>query len=244
MGQQTAYWASIVYLSAARTPKTLELLDTVVRFAIAVEMRFKHALACSRAIDYSPQVQPDIPTPGHGSLPSGHSTQAYIIAYVMWEFFRTVRQAAPQTPSGALTDSTTLQTQLLAQARRVALNRTIAGVHFPVDSAAGHVLGTTLAGYFVHRCKVDPATRGTYTPRTFQGEKYDGDQDFDPNEPLTAADAGIPTPVSATTTVLSHPHILIHAEEATGTGSKILAWMWNQAINEWNGKSIAAGRIP
>ncbi len=34
--------------------------------------------------------------------------------------------------------------QLLRQAARVAVNRQVAGVHFPVDSAAGALLGLTL----------------------------------------------------------------------------------------------------
>ena len=37
----------------------------------------KHALACRRPIEYSPQVQPMILTPSHGSLPSGHSTKSF-----------------------------------------------------------------------------------------------------------------------------------------------------------------------
>ena len=38
-------------------------------------------------------------------------------------------------------------------ATRIAVNRTIAGVHFPIDSAAGAVLGLTLGLYFVARCQ-------------------------------------------------------------------------------------------
>jgi hypothetical protein len=127
MGPQTAFWSTIVYLQPARTPKTLELLDAAVRFAIFAEMRFKHALAVPRPIEYSSQVQPMIPTPGHGSLPSGHSTQAFTIANVMAALFDT--QPDP-----------VFRQQLMRQAHRVAVNRTVAGVHFPVDSAAGHVL--------------------------------------------------------------------------------------------------------
>ena len=46
-------------------------------------MQIKHALAVRRPIEFSPQVQPTIVTPAHGSLPSGHATEAYTMAVVL-----------------------------------------------------------------------------------------------------------------------------------------------------------------
>ena len=127
------------YLHPSRTPRTLELLGMAIQFAVNVEMRFKHELACWRPIEYSPHVQPMITTPGHGSLPSGHATQAYIVAHVL----QTLLGLEPDHPTSV---------QLLRQAARIATNRVIAGVHFPIDSIAGRLLGTTLGEYFVARC--------------------------------------------------------------------------------------------
>ena len=87
LGPQHAFWSAITNLHPSCTPKTFELLDAGTRFAVIVEMRFKHALACARPADLSPQVQPMLLTPRHGSLPSGHSTQAYVIARVLQELF-------------------------------------------------------------------------------------------------------------------------------------------------------------
>jgi hypothetical protein len=238
MGPQTQFWGTILFLSPQRTPKTLELLSTVVRFAIAVEMRFKHALACSRAIDYSPQVQPMIPTPGHGSLPSGHSTQAYIVAGVMAKFFDDLRK---ESLSGGAVQSNMLRTQLYAQARRVAVNRTIAGVHFPVDTAAGHLLGTTLAEYFVHRCDIG-TVRKTYVPRVFRGENFDGTKDFSDQEPLEWQGTFGPPPANSPKAVPDYQHIEIDEPRQTRDGSRMLAWLWKQATNEWNGNSLKANR--
>jgi hypothetical protein len=84
-----AYWSAIANLHPERHKWTLELLWTALRLANHAEMRFKHALACRRAVEMSPQVQPLVLTPGHGSLPSGHSTEASIVAHVLWRLLKT-----------------------------------------------------------------------------------------------------------------------------------------------------------
>ena len=100
-------------------------------------------------------------TPGHGSLPSGHATEAHIVAYVLWNLV---------SPSEAINKSTEWLEQLMRQAARVAINRTVAGVHFPVDSAAGQLLGLTLGEYFVHRA----SGQGDYEARQFDGTQFLG----------------------------------------------------------------------
>jgi hypothetical protein len=237
MGPQLAFWSSIANLHPARTPKTLELLDTVVRFAIFVEMRFKHALAVPRPIDYSPQVQPMIQTPGHGSLPSGHGTQAYIVSNVLCAL-----RGQPET--------SVFGQQLMRQAYRVTINRTIAGVHFPVDHIAGRLLGTTLAEYFVHRCKYVPGKRGGFTPRTFNGPKFNGHLDFEPHQPLNTAELlawcnkKVPDKDPEAVRRDDFGWIEWCDTESGVEGSEILAWIWNQAAAEWDNRALATTRLP
>ena len=83
-----AFISSIGFLHPDRTPWTIELINAALRLAVFVEMRFKHALACRRPIEFSPQIQPMILTPGHGTLPSGHATEAFISALVFWQLLR------------------------------------------------------------------------------------------------------------------------------------------------------------
>ncbi|MCU0764621.1 MAG: phosphatase PAP2 family protein [Burkholderiaceae bacterium] len=202
---QYAFWASITGMRADRHRHTMELINVALQFAVYAEMRFKHSLACWRPVDLSAQVQPVITTPGHGSLPSGHATQAYTVAEVLC--------ALCGWAAGG-----TRHEQLQRLSARIATNRVIAGVHFPVDSLAGRLLGQTFGEYVVARCRPGG---GSWTPRRFDGSKVDPSDDFHPSQqPLAGADAPA----------------FNEALPAGGVGcpeTPLLAWLWQRAAAEW-----------
>jgi hypothetical protein len=166
-------------------------------------MRFKHALACARPADYSPNVQPIVPTPLHGSLPSGHATEAFMVAHLL-------EQLLPQ--GGKCRD------QLQRLATRTSINRTVAGVHFPVDSLAGQLLGQTLAEYLVHHCRQGSQAGGGggWQARTLRVGDYDAGFDFGPGQAVKDGEWQ------------KLPPSLGQAEPGTALG-----WLWDQAWREW-----------
>jgi hypothetical protein len=131
---QFAFIAASTGLHVTRKRWTMEWLAITLQLTIAVELVFKHAFACYRPVELSAQVQPIITTPGHGSYPMGHCAQA----------FATV---AALTSLLGLGTTSPVHVQMVRQARRFSVNRTIAGVHFPIDAPAGQMLGTTLGEY-------------------------------------------------------------------------------------------------
>jgi hypothetical protein len=133
---QYAFIAAVTGLNVSRMPWTIEWLTIGIQFTVAVEMVFKHALGCFRPVHLSPQVQPIITTPGHGTYPMGHAAQAFVTIVAL---------------RGLLGLAETHETyqQLYRQARRISVNRTVAGTHFPIDAAAGQVLGLSLGELFV-----------------------------------------------------------------------------------------------
>jgi membrane-associated phospholipid phosphatase len=141
---QFAFVAAITGLHPERHRFTVEFLVNAIQFTVLVEMQFKHKLACWRPHQYSAQVQPMITTPGHGSFPSGHSTQAFVLARLMDAIF-------PDKPANKAKEFEGERIQLYRQAARIACNRVIAGVHFPVDSVAGRLLGHSIAEYILAR---------------------------------------------------------------------------------------------
>jgi PAP2 superfamily len=129
------------------------MLDTV----ISVEQRMKHLCSVARPVDLSPQIQPVIETPGHSAYPSGHATEAFATATLLAALKLTgtgiddaklvdgvLNRLSRATETAPVTDPVILLYRLAA---RIADNRTVAGVHYPVDSAHGALLGlsTTLA---------------------------------------------------------------------------------------------------
>ncbi|MBX3586047.1 MAG: phosphatase PAP2 family protein [Ramlibacter sp.] len=196
------FWASMIGLTAHRHRYTAELLDLALSLATHVEMRFKHGFACQRPVELSPQIQPMIPTPGHGSWPSGHATEAYITSAVL---------------QALLPHGHKYREQMERLAARIAVNRTVAGVHYPVDSAVGRLLGTSLADYFVARCK-----GAKVHERGFDGRKFHGAQgtviDFDPRVPLDDNHSGYYQLMPGASMIPASP---------------LMQFMWGKAVAEW-----------
>jgi hypothetical protein len=208
-----AFWSSILNLHPDHKRWTLELVEAALRLANFAEMRIKQALACRRAVEYSPQVQPMILTPGHGSLPSGHSTEGHFVAALLIA----LRQEA------AGNSAPVLREELMRLASRVAVNRTVAGVHFPVDSVAGAILGLKLAEYFVARCRERSAST-TLVPWIFLGGKYPGCEDFDSRKLYDTDEGKLRAP----------PPYVEPLSEVAVAGSALLNWLWKKAEAEWS----------
>jgi len=149
---QTAYWSAIAALTPERHRYTLELLGIGLRFAMMVVMRFKLMLNCPRPGEYTPLVQPMVLTPGYSAYPSGHATEAYFAAELLAALHEVANNIAGVDPAKPVASS--LRGQLKRLAYRVAENRVVAGLHFPVDSLAGQLLGGAMARYFIWSCTV------------------------------------------------------------------------------------------
>lgn len=130
------FWTSVTNIDPVTAPRTFELLEAAVSLSPAIGMRFKHDLACERPSERSPLVRPVIAVPGHASHPSGHATAAALWVGVA----KALMASNPKS---------VVATQLDALASRIAQNRVIAGLHYPMDSAAGGLLGSVLADYVV-----------------------------------------------------------------------------------------------
>ena len=201
MTPQLPFWGSVVNLSPSRTPKTLEIIDLALAFASTVVLRFKQAMACPRPADYSALIQPVVPTPGHSAYPSGHSTEAHMIAFVL-----------PKLLTSNLQEQAHYAEQLERLAARIAINRTVAGLHFPVDSHAGRVLAKSLAEYFVHMCSGGAV--GGVNART-----------VDPNDAKTDFDPAFGAPTIGGELLTSLP--------AVPKSTSPMSWIWEQAAKEW-----------
>lgn len=220
------FMASVCYLRPDAKRWTMELIEVVLQLARYAEQRVKHGLACRRANEYSPQVQPIILTPGHGSLPSGHSAESFAVARVLSELLRAAdiasANAAPPPYQG---DGYALQ--LVRMAARIAVNRTVAGVHFPIDSIAGALLGLTLGEYFLARVR-----GGRYHAAHFDGTAADiGRRDFAWWEIYDPASAGL---LFADGTEKTHPAVRrFDGETYAADDSPALTWLWERAVAEW-----------
>ncbi|MFA3919102.1 phosphatase PAP2 family protein [Ruegeria hyattellae] len=232
----------ILGLHPDRTRYTLELMAMAQLFATGVAQRVKHALACKRPDMFSSQIQPMIPMPGHGTLPSGHATEAFTVARVM--SLLVDDRADTDVGNG-------VQDQLMHQAERIAINRTIAGVHFPADSIAGAMLGLGLGEYFVARANGlgVGASRGknrnagqAYTktirnrvkPARFDGTNISS-LDFRMRDLFRSGERQSLDNESSVPVV----ELLEAVEVSERSMSRPLRWLWERAKEEWPARTAS-----
>ena len=194
-------FATAAHLQAERHGAAFEVLDVAGGFAALVTMRFKHALNVPRPASLAAELQPMLPTPGHGSYPSGHATESFALAHVL---------AALRQQRG--------KDLYFRTAARAAENRQVAGMHYPVDSAAGRALGTSLGHYLTHRFTGQSGVDGT-----------------------SAVSAAAPAwnrhnyaAVANEQFVNSAPAIGVAGPIAALSAPPLLSWMWDEAVKSLN----------
>ena len=87
-----------------------------------------------------------IDVPQHGSWPGGHASEGFMAATVLFELIK--ERAGLNQASEDL-----LEGQLNALAARIATNRVVAGLHYPIDTEVGMVVGQRLGAYLVALCQ-------------------------------------------------------------------------------------------
>lgn len=130
-----AFFLGAVAVPWNRKPRSLEFIDIALSLMQMLQQRAKQLLACARPHTLQPALMPIVEVPEHGSLPSGHAGESRLVAELLSQWLAGDDRAAPQAR------------MLDRLATRIAHNRVVAGVHFPVDSVAGDLLGRCLFRY-------------------------------------------------------------------------------------------------
>jgi hypothetical protein len=166
-------------------------------------MLVKHHLACRRPDRLGAKVMPIIPTPAHASFPSAHATEAFAVAEVL----NTLLGSQEHYP-----DVEKRQVLVTKLAERIAVNRTVAGVHYPIDSWAGAILGRAVGQIVVSKCAADSVVDAyEYCAR--------GHCDFYVDE----------------FTVGTNPPFGVHEKGCvTIAPSELFVWLWNKALKEFD----------
>lgn len=165
LGFPTEYFAMILGLNQGQHANTFELIMATQVAAAHAAMIVKNVLAVRRPDQIDGRILPMIPTPGHGSFPSAHATESYAAMTVLeavLQHWATLKDNAPRAA------------MLRGLAERIAVNRTVAGVHFPIDSWAGAALGTAVGRMILGRCGLAvPRPSLTYDPVNHDFNDYD-----------------------------------------------------------------------
>jgi hypothetical protein len=136
-----AYFSGVFMSDSWSAPYTRDLVEIAGRIGQFQALYYKRHFNRPRASQYSPALLPPIHVPGHASFPSGHGTEAYLIALCLEQVMPAAAGApAPASPQGQSPPPPPNSSPLRQIAQRVARNREVLGVHYPSDSRAGLLL--------------------------------------------------------------------------------------------------------
>jgi len=142
--QFTSYFGAILGATPITHPATFLLFAIANPVATMTVMFFKDKYDRPRPSHICPALYPPLQVPGHASYPSGHSTQAHLLAKCAWTVLPTTEQPR-------------LKVILEALAHRIARNREIAGLHYPTDSCAGKKLAHSIFDILNDEAQMRPA---------------------------------------------------------------------------------------
>ncbi|MGV6849989.1 MAG: phosphatase PAP2 family protein [Marinibacterium sp.] len=151
-----SFFGALCQVDDGRRRGTMAFLNVAHSVAIEQELLIKHYCLRPRPIDYDPHVFPIIQTPDHSCYPAGHAIEAFTLATVV-HYLMTGESANTGIASKALP---------FRLAARIAANRIIAGVHFPVDNLVGAQIGCMIGNAVLGlsgQTVADPRPVGTLT---------------------------------------------------------------------------------
>ena len=212
LGFPSDYFAPILGLNGDTNRHGFELMAATQMLAAQIHMIAKHHLACRRPDKRGASVLPMIQTPAHGTFPSGHATEAFATATVLAGLVDDLAKAPADKQH--FPDAARIKALLFKQAERIAVNRTVAGVHFPIDSWAGAALGEAVGQIVLAKCMKGSVQTRSYTAR---------DTDF------RVADFGGAGFGGADASSFG----LQRLGSFTVAKSALFAWLWGKAMSEF-----------
>ncbi|MEM6676660.1 MAG: phosphatase PAP2 family protein [Pseudomonadota bacterium] len=213
--QQTdllSFLGATVRLSARSKPWTMTMLLAAQDVSTIMHSQIKAWISAPRPVDFCPETTPIIQNPPHSTYPSGHAVESFILATLL------SRLEDPSQP--VLRRSN----YLLRTASRISINRTVAGVHFPVDSMPGAFLGLLL-GEYLFDLMVESSTHmhpGTVAGGYHFKTQHFGGENFDLGRMEGAANGdALPDWLEQT------------PFEFRPESSHVLGWLYDRVIAEW-----------
>lgn len=119
-------------LSNEKKVETHRRLSLVSSDVADIVMYFKKHFNRPRPSELLPEIEPVIDVPAHRSYPSGHATQAMVMAILLSEWLHMPPEFLEKI------------------AERVGKNREIAGLHYPSDTKAGFDLARQISSYLMN----------------------------------------------------------------------------------------------
>jgi membrane-associated phospholipid phosphatase len=206
-----SYFGTLSHLDNGRRKYTLMMLDSVRRFAIHIERQMKFLCRAPRPNEFAMQVQPIIQTPDHSSYPSGHAIESFAIATVLYRL-------SSGNGAQAGIDGNAFPFRL---AHRIAVNRTVAGVHFPADSEAGAWVGCYIGELFHRFAMGGDLACGGMPEATYE---------FDEDGNICTGEGDFPMTKDF---LLSRMSKLATDHTVTVPRIDVAAALWSQAQSEW-----------